>query len=257
MTPLLEVDGIGITFGALKAVSDLRFQVGQGEIVGLIGPNGAGKTTAINLLSGTLRPSTGKVRFQGETVMGMRTHHLVQRGLVRTFQSTNVYGERTIAENIRRGAFLAMHGGFWPAMLNTRSERGRRAAVEARVAELQEKFGLSAVADTVARNMPYGRQKMLGLATALAAQPRLLLLDEPAAGLSSEEADRIAEMILAINRGGVSIVVVDHNMRFIARLCHRVVVMHHGMELCVGTPAEVVANPEVIEAYLGTSHEPA
>ena len=241
----------------MRAVSDLSFVVDPCEIVGLIGPKGAGKTTTINLVSGTLRPSAGIIRFKGETVTGTATHLLVRKGLVRTFQSVNVYGRRTIARNVGRGAYLSRYGGFWPSVLGTRTQRERRAAADRRVAELLPNLGLADVAGQLASNMPYGRQKMLELATALAAGPRLLLLDEPAAGLSAEEADRIADRIQEINRGGVGIVVVDHNMRVIARLCHRVVVMHHGAELCVGTPAEVTAHPAVIEAYLGAGHKPA
>jgi branched-chain amino acid transport system ATP-binding protein len=257
MKPLLVVDQLSKGFGAVKAVASLTFDVKGGEIVGLIGPNGAGKTTAISLISGGLQPDSGSVRFDGERVTGMAAHRLVQRGLVRTFQSTTVYADRDVWTNVLRGAFRTVYGGFWPAMLGTPAHRRRRDAARENVRALLQELGLSDVQDVLARNLPYGRQKTLGLAIALAAQPRLILLDEPAAGLSSAEADRVADVIAGLTRRGVSVVVVDHNMRFIARLCDRVVVMHHGAELCIGTPAEVTRDAKVIEAYLGAEHEPA
>ncbi len=257
MTALLEVDGIGRGFGAVRAVDALRFEVGEGEIVGLIGPNGAGKTTAINLISGSLRPDIGVVRFAGEVVTGMATHLLAARGLARTFQSTNVYGDRSVRTNVMRGAFRLLYRGVWASVLDTKAQRARRVAVGERVDLLLGTLGLAAVASDLAGSLSYGQQKTLGLAIALAGEPRMVLLDEPAAGLSAEEADRIASVIEQVRAGGVSVVVVDHNMRFIARLCDRIVVMHHGAELCVGTPEEIRVHRLVIEAYLGVAHESA
>lgn len=257
MRPLLEVDNLSKSFQALRAVTDLRFSVGEGEILGMIGPNGAGKTTAVNLIAGTIKPDKGTVRFAGETVTAMATHKLVNRGLVRTFQSTTIYGEQTVWHNAMRGTFPRSYTGFWPAFMNTSSHQVAIKAAAQRVDHLLAELNLQDYRDVLAMNLPYGRQKALGLVIALAGSPKMVLLDEPAAGLSSEEADRVADVIKQINVSGVTVMVIDHNMRFIARLCDRVVVLHHGMELCIGTPQEVVKNPLVVEAYLGSEHESA
>ncbi|MFI5400299.1 MAG: ABC transporter ATP-binding protein [SAR324 cluster bacterium] len=255
MSALLEVDGLSKHFGALQAVESLRFSVNPGEILGIIGPNGAGKTTAIDLISGMTRPDSGTVTFAGEDVTGMRTDILVRRGLVRTFQATTVYQERTVRENAVRGAFAGMYPGFWHGFWNDGTARRLQRAAGERVDGVLGRLGLTEVADSVARNLPYGHQKVLGLAIALAAQPRLMMLDEPVAGLAHEEAVRLAEVIRLTNAGGVSVIVVDHNMRFMSNLCQRIVVLHHGSDLAVGTPQEVTRDPRVIEAYLGTLHE--
>ncbi|HKU95398.1 MAG TPA: ABC transporter ATP-binding protein [Vineibacter sp.] len=257
MQPILEARGICKSFGALRAVQDLTFSVNAGEILGMIGPNGAGKTTAVNLISGTARPDAGEVRLAGERVTGMAAHRLVRRGLVRTFQSTTVYGERTVWQNIYRGTFTQSYTGFWSSVMGGAAYRHQRERTVERVERLLADLRLDDVRDTQARHLPYGRQKALGIAVALASAPKLVLLDEPAAGLSAEEADRVAEIIKKVRETEVSVVVIDHNMRFIAQLCHRVVVLHHGAELCIGTPREVTSNPLVIEAYLGADHEPA
>jgi branched-chain amino acid transport system ATP-binding protein len=257
MSELLQVNGISKRFGALQAVESLKFSVSQGEILGIIGPNGAGKTTAINLISGMMRPDSGTVNFAGEDVTAMRTDVLVRRGMVRTFQATTVYQERTVRENAVRGAFAGMYPGFWHGFWNDGTARRMKRAADERVDDVLARLGLAEVADSVARNLPYGHQKVLGLAIALTAQPRLMMLDEPVAGLAHDEAAQLAEVIRRTNASGVSVIVVDHNMRFMAHLCQRIVVLHHGAELAVGTPQEVTRDPRVIDAYLGTLHEPA
>jgi branched-chain amino acid transport system ATP-binding protein len=257
MASILEVRGIAKSFGALRVISDLTFDVRKGEILGLIGPNGAGKSTAINLIGGAMRPDQGDILFEGISVLGLKPHQLVRRGVVRTFQSTTVYPACKVRENVYRGAFTHTYPGFWHGLLDTPRSRASRAGGLARTDALLEELGLSAVAEQAAGSLPYGFQKMLGLAIALAAGPRLIMMDEPAAGLSAEEADRITTIIRAINKRGVSVIVVDHNMRFIKGICDRVVVLHHGTELMVGTPSEVTSDPRVIEAYLGIVHEPA
>lgn len=254
MGKVLEVVGVCKSFAALEAVSDLSFDVNDGEIVGLIGPNGAGKTTAINLITGATAPDRGRVVFSGEDVTGFEAHRLSRRGLVRTFQATNVYKGQTVRENVYRGAFTATFGGYLSAIFDTPSCRSKRATALARGEELLVLLSLDGMANQVAGDLPYGYQKMLGLAIALAARPKIILLDEPAAGLSSEEAGRVGEVIKRINEGGVAAVVVDHNMRFIRSICDRVVVMHHGQLLAHGSSEAVIADPRVIEAYLGSAH---
>jgi branched-chain amino acid transport system ATP-binding protein len=249
---LLRVEKLRRAFGALWAVNNLTFELRPGEILGIIGPNGAGKSTAINLISGMLRPHSGKVYFAGEDITGFRPHTLVQRGLVRTFQSTVVYAEQTVLENALRGSYLAIYPGFWHALFNTATARARAERARTQVDELLAWLNLTHVADVRAENLPYGFQKTLGVVVALATRPRLVMLDEPAAGLSLEEADHIREVIQRARKSEVSVIVVDHNMRFISGLCDRIVVMHHGSELALGTPEEVFANRTVIEAYLGS-----
>jgi branched-chain amino acid transport system ATP-binding protein len=254
VSALLEVAGLTRRFGGLTAVAGLSFNVQPGEILGIIGPNGAGKTTAVSLISGAIRPSAGQVTFDGQNVTGRSTNQLVRRGLVRTFQSTAVYAASTVEENARRGAFLEMFPGVLPALFGTPAARRKRQTAERRVAELLEWLGLSDVARDQAGSLPYGHQKTLGMVIALAAEPRLLMLDEPVAGLSAEETDQVRDVIHRVRSRGIAVLVIDHNMRFMSGLCDRVLVMHHGQELAQGIPAEVLSNPAVIDAYLGHGH---
>jgi branched-chain amino acid transport system ATP-binding protein len=252
MKPLLDVQGIGRTFGGLKAVDDVSFEVNQGEILGVIGPNGAGKTTLVNLISGVIKPSRGTVVFQEEAVTGMAPSRLAEKGLVRTFQATAVYGARTVRENVVRGTYLTRYPGFLAAVFGSPGARRRRAASDALVEQLLDRMGLSPVADAPAGSLPYGLQKILGIAIALATRPRLLMLDEPVAGLSAEETDQVRDAILRVRDSGVTVTVIDHNMRFIAGLCDRVLVVAAGQELTRGKPEEVLRDHRVVEAYLGT-----
>ncbi|MBL8702714.1 MAG: ABC transporter ATP-binding protein [Alphaproteobacteria bacterium] len=254
MSTLLEVEGLSRNFGGLAAVSGLGLDVQEREVFGIIGPNGAGKTTAINLISGVIKPSSGVVRFRGEAVTGLPPHRLVRKGLARTFQATTVYGQRSVYENCLRGAYLHLYPGFLGTFLHTAAARAMRAEADARIEEVLGWLGLTAAADTIASNLPYGAQKTLGLAIALVAQPSLVMLDEPAAGLSAEEADHVRDTIRRLRERGIAVVVIDHNMRFMRDICDRIFVMHHGQELARGTPDEVLSDPTVIQAYLGRAY---
>jgi branched-chain amino acid transport system ATP-binding protein len=251
---LLQVEGLTRQYGGLKAVDNVSFDLQRGEILGLIGPNGAGKTTLINLVSGVVPRTSGRVMFDGNDVAGRSSHELAKIGLVRTFQSTTVYGTQTVLENALRGAWLRRYAGFFPTLLGSARSRAMRTEAEAEVRELLEWLDLALQADTVAGSLPYGHQKALGIVIALAARPKLILLDEPVAGLNSEEAEHVRNVISRVRERGITVVVIDHNMRFIAGLCDRVVVLHHGQELTQGTPHQVLADPRVIEAYLGKGH---
>jgi branched-chain amino acid transport system ATP-binding protein len=254
VSALLKVEGLTRRYGGLVAVRDLSFDIQDGEILGVIGPNGAGKSTAINLMSGIVRPSAGKVTFDGRDVTGLAPHRLVQRGLARTQQATTVYTGQTVRENALRGAFLARFSGALNSFFETAKARRMERDGEDRVERLLELLGLTSVADSVADTLPYGFQKTLGMVVALAASPRLVMLDEPVAGLSAEEADHVRDAIIRIRAQGISVLVVDHNMRFMNGLCDRVLVIHHGQELALGRPQEVLADPNVVNAYLGHGH---
>jgi branched-chain amino acid transport system ATP-binding protein len=254
MTKLLDVNGLGRSFGGVSAVRNLSFAIQPDEILGLIGPNGAGKTTVVNLLSGVIKPGSGRVVFSNEEVTGLAPHDLARKGLVRTFQSTAVYSGRTVRENALRGAYFKRYAGFVPSLLGSSRAKEMRTAADQLVEQLLGWFSLQKVADSVAGSLPYGFQKTLGIVIALAAEPRMILLDEPVAGLSAEETDHVRDVILRVRKRGISVLVIDHNMRFISGLCDRVVVMAAGHELAQGKPQEVLRQAAVIEAYLGKSN---
>ena len=255
--PLLKVELLSKRFGGLQAVADLSYEVSEREILGIIGPNGAGKTTAVNLVSGVIEPTSGRVSLAGRDVTGQKPHILVESGLVRTFQATTVFAGSTVRENLRRGAFRLLYPGFLATLFDTPKAREARQRTEAHVDEVMQWLGLERVGDQVASSLPYGIQKVLGMGIGLAARPHIILLDEPVAGLSAEETDHVRDTIRLVRERGISVVVIDHNMRFITDLCDRVLVMAQGRELAQGAPKDVLANPAVIEAYLGKRYAKA
>ena len=246
---LLETHGLTRLFGGLAAVNDVEISVDKGEIVGLIGPNGAGKTTCFNLLSGFLRPTRGSIVFDGETISGLRPHQIAARGLVRTFQLTTLFQEMTALENVLLG--LHLHSGKSPRHVLF-SRRHYPADEIARAREVLDFTGLAAQADRLTRNLPHGHQRVLGIAMALAAQPRLLLLDEPVTGMNLDESGRVMDLVKTIRSRGTTILLVEHNMKAVMGTCERIVVLNFGQKLAEGTPAHVSTSPEVIQAYLGT-----
>jgi branched-chain amino acid transport system ATP-binding protein len=246
---LLETHGLTRHFGGLAAVNDVELSVDKGEIVGLIGPNGAGKTTCFNLLSGFLRPTSGSIVFDGENIAGLRPHHIAARGLVRTFQLTTLFQEMTALENVLLG--LHLHSGKSPRQVLF-SRHHFPADEIARGREVLDFTGLAVHADQLTRNLPHGHQRVLGIAMALAAQPRLLMLDEPVTGMNLDESGRVMDLVKTIRSRGTTILLVEHNMKAVMGTCERIIVLNFGQKLAEGTPAQVSTSPEVIQAYLGT-----
>jgi branched-chain amino acid transport system ATP-binding protein len=233
---LLEVEGLTRLFGGLRAVGDLSFTVGEGEILGLIGPNGAGKTTVFNLITGFVKPSAGRIRLDGESVVGLRPHAVARRGIARTFQIVKPFPGLTVKENVTLAAFLRH-----PA----------RGNAESAALEVLSRLGLGHRAGDLASQLTLMDQKRLELAKALATGPRLLLLDEPMGGLTPSEVDVASGMVEAIRRAGGTIILVEHVMKAIMRISDRVVVVNQGEKIAEGPPAQVVQDPAVLAAYFG------
>lgn len=238
---LLEVRGASVSFGGVHALADVDFHLGGGEVVGVIGPNGAGKTTFLNVLTGFVPPTAGELRFEGQDVTGTKPFRLARKGVARTFQNVRLFNRMTVLENIE---------------LATMQLGGSRAEVEDRARGYLELLGLESQADLVAQTLDYGSERRLALARAAAAEPKALLLDEPAAGLNEEETTELIDAIRTIqNRVGCSTIVVEHDMALIMGLCDRLHVLDRGKTLATGTPAEVQRDQAVIDAYLGTDHD--
>jgi branched-chain amino acid transport system ATP-binding protein len=245
---LLEAQNLTKYFGGLAAVNRVDLTVEEGEIVGLIGPNGAGKTTCFNLLSGFLPPTAGTITFGGESLTGLKPHHIVARGLVRTFQHTTLFQDMTVLQNVLMGLHLHSRKDLGHVLFS------RHAFPQDEIRRCHEVLtftGLSELADQLAKNLPHGHQRTLGIAMALAVRPRLLMLDEPVTGMNIDESQRIMALIKTIRDRGTTILLVEHNMRAVMGTCERIVVLNFGEKLAEGTPAAVSSNPDVIAAYLG------
>jgi branched-chain amino acid transport system ATP-binding protein len=251
---LLEAQNLTKYFGGLAAVNRVDMTVNAGEIVGLIGPNGAGKTTCFNLLSGFLPPTAGSITFNGEALVGLKPHHIVKRGLVRTFQLTTLFLDMTVLTNVLLGLHLSSRRGFGRVLLSLRSFPREEIT---RTHEVLEFAGLAPYADELAKNLPHGRQRTLGIAMALAARPQLLLLDEPVTGMNLDESQQVMNLVKTIRDRGTTVLLVEHNMKAVMGTCERIVVLNFGEKLTEGTPSEVGSNRAVIEAYLGSGGEHA
>lgn len=250
---MLTVNHLSISFGGVKAVQDVSFTVGEGKVHAVIGPNGAGKTTMFNLISGVYMPTAGEILFKGENVASMPPEQLARRGMSRTFQNLQVCMNMSAIENVMVGAHLKLNQSIFQAMCRFPGLRRRDSACRQEAAELMDFVGVGRYVNAHASQMPYGALKRLEIARALAGKPSMLLLDEPAAGLNNTETGEIEKLIRKIADSGITVLLVEHDMKLVTSISDHILVMDHGSKLADGTPQEVCANPEVIAAYLGAS----
>ena len=252
---LLELVGVGIRFGGLQAVADLSFNVGHGEVVGLIGPNGAGKTTAFNLITGVYRPTAGDIRFDGTSINGRLPHEIASRGVARTFQTIRLFPGHSVLQNILAGTHLHVQQRWWQGLLGLPAQRLEERRLRDESMSMLSELGLEKYAHTDAGQLAYGVQRRVELARALMTKPRLLILDEPAAGLNDAESLALNKTIKSIQSRGIGVLLVEHDMNVVMNVTDKVVCINFGRKIAEGAPAVVAANDAVVEAYLGRDED--
>jgi branched-chain amino acid transport system ATP-binding protein len=251
VTGFLELSGLSKRFRGLRAVDGVSCRMDEGELFGIIGPNGAGKTTLFNLITGTLRPTSGEVIFRGDRITGLKPDAVARKGIVRTFQATTIFRDATVFDNVRRAYLL--RALYQPGRLA--GYRGKLQAAETEAHEVLELLELDRMGSQNARELPYGSQKLLGVAMALATRPRVLLMDEPAAGLNPNETRALGGLFQRLRSRGINIVLVEHDMRLVMSVCDRILVLNYGRPIALGRPDDIRADAQVIEAYLGGADE--
>lgn len=250
--PLLEVQNLGIRFGGLKAVSNFNIEINRGELMGLIGPNGAGKTTIFNLLTGVYAPTEGQIIFNGEKISGLAPYKVTRKGISRTFQNIRLFKELSVLDNVKIAYHTLAKNSIFSSVFRLPSHFRNEKEMEEKATEFLKIFGLDHLKDEKAKNLPYGGQRRLEIARALAADPQLLLLDEPAAGMNPQETKDLMELIAFIReKFDLTILLIEHDMKLVMGICERIFVVDHGQLIAHGSPEEIRTHPKVIEAYLG------
>ena len=248
---LLEIDHLCLSFGGLKATNDVTMHMEGGKINGIIGPNGAGKTTFFNQISGVYKPDSGTIKFDGKRIDGLKPYQINEAGIARTYQVINLFKKMTVLENVMVGMHPRLKSGFFSSVLHTKSQREEEKAIREKGMELLKFVGLENYANEQSGALSYGQQRLLEIVRGLASDPKLILLDEPAAGMNSTEKVELNHLLRKILERGVSILIVEHDMKLMMGVCDRIFVLNYGKKLAEGTPEEVQKNPEVIAAYLG------
>lgn len=252
MAELLKVDNVSMVFGGLRAVSNLSMHIDEGELIGLIGPNGAGKTTAFNMITGVYTPTEGKVYFNGQQSSGKKSYQVTQMGMARTFQNIRLFSELSVIDNVKIAYNMHVTYNLADAIVRDGKYLSEEEFITQKALDLLKIFHLEEEAHEVAKNLPYGKQRRLEIARALATEPKLLLLDEPAAGMNPQETKELMEMIRWIRKEfNLSILLIEHDMGLVMGVCERIYVLEYGMKIAEGTPDEIKQNSRVIEAYLG------
>lgn len=252
---VLEIKNISKQFGGIKALTDVTFSINEGEIYGLIGPNGAGKTTMFNVITNMFAPTSGEINFHGQSITGIKPHKITDKGICRTFQNIKLFPQMSALENVMVGGHSQSSSGVLKSVFRTRGQKREEAQLRETAKDLLELVGLSEHHDTIAENLAYGQQRRLEIARAMASNPKLLLLDEPAAGMNETETESLFGLIKQVQARGITTLIIEHDMPLVMKLCDRITVLNFGKKLAEGTPQEIQNNQEVIEAYLGSEED--